>query len=77
LNKFFPIEDEEILNPNLDASILNVEIFLDDLDGIAKLIVPMRKAKTIKITANSISYLIKYFFNNFWSFDYKARINLN
>jgi putative flippase GtrA len=39
--------------------------------------VPMRKAKTIKITANSISYLIKYFFNNFWSFDYKARINLN
>jgi hypothetical protein len=39
--------------------------------------VPIRKAKTIKITANSISYLIKYFFNNFWPFDYKARINLN
>jgi hypothetical protein len=39
--------------------------------------VPIRNAKTIKITANSIFYLIKYFFNNFWPFDYKARINLN
>jgi hypothetical protein len=44
------------LNPSFAASILNVEIFIDDLDGIAKLIVPIRKAKTIKITINSISF---------------------
>ena len=77
LNKFFPIDDEEILNPSFAASILNVEIFIDDLDGIAKLIVPIRKAKTIKITANSISYLIKNVLNNLWSIIYKTCINLH
>ena len=77
LNKFFPIDDEEILNPSFAASILNVEIFIDDLDGIAKLIVPIRKAKTIKMTANSISYLIKNVLDNLWSFKYKTCINLH
>ena len=77
LNKFLPIEDEEILNPSLDASILNVAIFLDDLDGIAKLTVPIRKVITIKMSTYSISYLKKNIFNNFWTFNYKASINLN
>ena len=77
LNKFFPIEDEEILNPNLDASILNVEIFLYDLDGIAKLIVPIRKAKTIRIIINSIYYLIKNVLNNLWPIINKTCVNLH
>ena len=65
-------------NPQYGDVVEDIKEWLeDDLDGIAKLIVPIRKAKTIKITTNSISYLVKYFFNNFWPFDYKACINLN
>src|SRR5210317_864158 len=77
LNKFLPIDADEILNPIFDASILKTEIFLDDLDGIAKPKGPIRNAITINITAYSICYLFKDVLNNFRSFKYKTGINLD
>ena len=77
MNKFLPIEDEEILNPSLDASILNAEIFREDFDGAAKLIVPIRKAITTKMITYSIFHLMKNIFNNFWSLNYEPGINLH
>ena len=48
----------EILKPSLDAFILSSEIFFEDFDGNAKLIVPIRKDITTKIINNSINLLI-------------------
>ena len=48
-----PTDEEEILKPSLFDSSLSLDKFLEDFEGIAKLILPIKNASTAKITIYS------------------------
>jgi len=58
LKEFVPTDEEEILKPSLFDSSLSLDKFLEDYDGIAKLMLPIKNASAAKTTIYSMNYTL-------------------